>query len=772
MHLGARRRHFFARLRRLLALATCAFLIPAGLAACTHNPPAPPAVNGTPAIGPAPSASVPAADKTTIHVGAAPGQLAQANDFAYGSDKQVGPAYDFTVGKEPSSALITFQVDPGKLAASVGVKGASPTGLFIQVYEPDLRSWVPLESTYHPASHTVTATAPHLSLVTLSWMDVSCILGPAACAAVLFQQDLKHFASAVVSNVKDVFKGQDKDEDCQTKADPAWKVHSSLKQLSGCLISSTSPAVVHVRNPLLLPMVVRQPPGAPHATIELQPYMLDHNPELSTFLTEVINWATDATVIAPRSYAVVPVQDLSTIGSLTMATQPDALALAMDFALSILFVLPGEKGEDEVIEQAMKDVLPAFEARAKAGESFSMGDIFDAMDKEIENQKASAVGPGLAFADLLDESFSCISAAVNQDYGKNIHDDGVVDGTIEAAGTVAQKCVETAYELAGKELKQSFEDAVNVLDSIPELGKTIREGIQFAELGPSAATATTTAQRVPFDLTKSPFFQTPDHNIKCGLPNFTWWPDQPPPSEADTQQLDCAIATHTVAPADCLVQEHYESWTGVTMIPGRYASLGCIAADPELPMYSTEQPDGSLKTRPPYQASAGQNINLGPVTCFVEASSVDCSSSTSPYSFHLDPGSFRSPLLSGDSVMAAQVEGAPSISTSTAVIEPSTYQPARDAAFKNISWTEWNAELAVGSGDLYFNSCQPGCPSGNYTTDKDVGFTLSQPMIVCGKWFFTKLDIQDPTNPEVSGSRSIAPETDAQGLECPAPSIG
>jgi hypothetical protein len=713
---------------------------------------------------------VPAADKTTIHVAAAPGKLTQANDFAYGSDKQVGPAYDFTVRKEPSSALITFQISPAKLAASVGVKGASPTGLFIQIYEPDLRSWVPLESTYHPVSHTVTATAPHLSLVTLSWMDVSCILGPAACAAVLFQRDLKHFASAVVSNVKDVFKGQDKDEDCQTKADPAWKVHSSLKQLSGCLISSPSPAVVHVRNPLLLPMVVRQPPGAPHATIWVQPYM--HNPELSTFLTEVINWATDATVIAPRSYAVIPVQDLSTVGSLTMLTQPDALALAMDFALSILFVLPGEKGEDEVIEQAGKDVLPVFEAKAKAGDSFSMGDIFDAIDKDIEKQEASNVGPPLTVANLLSELFGCVSTAFNQDYGKKIHHDGVVDGTIEAAGTLAQKCVEAAYELTGKKLKQSFKDAVNVVDSIPELGKTIREGIQFAELGPSAATATTTAQRVPFDLTKSPFFQTPDHNIKCGLPNFTWWPDQPPPSGADAQELDCAITTHTVGPANCLAQEDFESWTGVTMIPGRYPNLGCIAADPELPMYSTEQPDGSLKTRPAYQASAGQNIDLGPVTCFVQASSVDCSSSTSPYTFYLAPDSFRSPLLPGDSVMAAQIEGAPSISTRTAVIEPSTYQVARDGTFKNISWTEWNADLAVGSGDLVFNSCQPGCPSGNYTTDKDVGFTLSDPMIVCGKWFFTKLEIQDPLNSNVSGSRSIAPETDAQGQQCPAPSVG
>jgi hypothetical protein len=166
------------------------------------------------------------------------------------------------------------------------VQNASPTGLFIQIYEPDLRSWVPLKSTYHPGNHTVTALAPHLSLVTLSWLDASCLLGPAVCADVLFQKDIKHFTSAVVDNIQEVFGTQEPDEKCNSEADPNWKVHSSLKQLSGCVITSGSNSnEVHVRNPLLLPMVVRQPPGAPHATFEMQPYIIKHNPELTTFIT-------------------------------------------------------------------------------------------------------------------------------------------------------------------------------------------------------------------------------------------------------------------------------------------------------------------------------------------------------------------------------------------------------------------------------------------------------------------------------------------------------
>jgi hypothetical protein len=768
LHRGLRR-SVFTRLQRFLALTTCALLIPVGLVACTNSAPAGPASKATPAIGPAPTASLPAGEKTSVHVTASSGRLTQANDLMSGSDQQIGPAYDFSVGQEPSSALITFKVAPSRLAAAVGVKKASPFGLYIQIYEPDLLSWVPLKSTYHPDSKTVTATAPHLSIVTLSWMDVSCLLGPEVCAPVVFNQVLKHFASGIVANIKEVFKKQDKDEDCASKADTTWKVNSSLKQLSGCVISSGSPEV-HVRNPLLLPMTIRQPTGAPHATIELQPYMLAQNPELTTFLTELIDWTTDATVAAPRSYAVVPVQDLSTVGALTMATQPDALALVMDFVLSIIFVLPGEKGEDELIEQAVKDVLPAFEAKAKAGESVKMTDIFDAMDKDIDKQKESKVGPGLTFVDVFSESYGCVSELLPGNVGDKIHADGVTHGVIEAAGELAKKCVSVAYEEAGKELKKSYEDVLDILDSVPELGKTIREGVQFAELGPSAALATTTAERVPYDLTKSPFFQTPDGNITCGLP-FYPWPGQAAASPPDSQELNCAIGRHTFAPANCSNLD-YEAFTSASMRPGEYASFACVAADPLLPMYSIEQSDGSLKSRTPYHAHDGQNLDLGPATCFVRTTSVDCNSNTSPYTFHLDPGGFSSPLLSGDSVVAAELTGDEHISTKTAVVEPSTYPIGLYAELKDMSWTEWNAHLAIGSAAYTFNDCQTGCATPHYRTDQDVTVTFTDPEVVCGKWFFTKLDIQDPADSHAGGQETITPDTDANGNQCSSPGSG
>jgi hypothetical protein len=768
MHGGAARRRF-ACLQRLLALATSAFLIAAGLAACTHSTPAPSAPGVAPTIGPAPTASLPAGEKTTIQVTATSNQpLTKANDLLAGSDKQIGPAYDFLVGKEPSSALITFKVDPSRLASAVGVKNASPAGLYIQIYEPALRSWVPLKSTYHRAAQTVTATAPHLSLVSLSWTDVTCLVIGPICTAALFAKVTKHFTSDIVSNIRELFPGQEDDE-CDSKGDQAWVVKSSITKLSGCVISSETPPEVRVQNPLLFPMVVRQPQGAPHASLGQQPYMTSGPPELSTFLTELIDWATNATVIAPRSYGVIPVQELSSVGTLSMGTQPDAWAFTMDVVLSILAVLPGEKGEEEAVEQAVKNVLPEFEQELGAGKSFTLADILDAVAENKEQQEATAMGPVLEFVELLKDSYECVTQGISK-VGIDIRNDGVGAGVIEAAGNLAEKCAESAYGLLSQQLSHSFTDVLDVLDAIPNLGKTIRESIQFAKLGPLSVSAVTIAQRMPYDLTESPFFQTPDRNIACGLPNFKWWPDQSTPQTA-ISQVDCRITKHTVAPTDCSTDQ-FEAAPGVRMEPSEYASFTCTGLDGDLPMYSIATSNGGLTPRTPYHAHNGQNINLGPVTCFVQTSSVDCSSNTSPYSFHLDPTSFRSPLIAGDSVLAAENAGGPNILAASGVVEPSTYPVGSDAILSGISWTEWDAGLAIGSAStLTFNTCQPACASGNYQKDHNVTVTFTDPNIVCGKWFFTELNIQDVDDPQLSSRRNIAPDTDAQGY-CLPPSAG
>jgi hypothetical protein len=287
--------------------------------------------------------------------------------------------------------------------------------------------------------------------------------------------------------------------------------------------------------------------------------------------------------------------------------------------------------------------------------------------------------------------------------------------------------------------------------------------------GSSSARPTASAQQ-PYDLTKSPFFQTPDGNIKCGLPGFKWWPDQPGEPAPFNQTVDCRITRHTIPPANC-ANFHYEATPGVEMQPSEYASFTCVGMEQDQPMYGIETSGGGLKTRNPYHARADQDLNLGPATCLVGAASVDCASSDGKHRFHLDPDSFRSPLAPGDSVLAAENTGAVTTNASSGAVRPAKYEFGENV-LSDVSWTTWNPDQATGSATYEFNTCQPQCAAGNFRTDHDVSIKFIDPKIVCGQWFFTHLSVADPADAEVNGALPIAPDTDAQGRQCLPPSNG
>ena len=269
----------------------------------------------------------------------------------------------------------------------------------------------------------------------------------------------------------------------------------------------------------------------------------------------------------------------------------------------------------------------------------------------------------------------------------------------------------------------------------------------------------TTAERVPYDLTGRPYFQTPDGNITCGLPFFRWSADVPAEPANVSQALLCRITKHTIPPANCNNLQ-FEAAPGVSMAPSQYASFTCLGMEQDKGLDFQSTSNGGLgPRRDPYHAQNGQNVNLGPVTCFVHTSSVDCTSNSAPRTFHLDPNSFRSPLSPGDSVLVAQNHGSPDTSASTAGARPSSYQPGQDSQFSNITWSQWDSVKATGTATYMFNTCTPACAAGKYQTDQNVTITFAAPMIVCGQWFFTEFTVHDPAAPSDSGTIMIAPDS-------------
>ena len=761
-----------ARWYRSFVLVACVLLAAGLLTSCTsHSTAAVPHPHPASAIGPPPTALLPAGEKTAVRVTAVSAYMDQSNDLLWGTDRQIGPAYQLAVAKEPSSAVISFRVDPSKLASAVGVAHATPDGLYIQIFEPALGSWVPLRSVYHAASHTVTAVAPHLSLASLSWSDVICAV---TCPAAAFVKVIKHFGSDVIGNIREAWSPTQEHDDCPSAADKGWSVRSSITRLTGCVVTSSASPVVQVENPLLLPMTIRQPPGAPYASITRQPWAAGLHPELSTFMTGLLDWAGDASVIAPRSYGIVPLQDLSNVGAVTMATQPDALGLVIDVILGVLVALPGEKSKEAEIDDAVEAVLPELvQKMTERPGSVSFADILDAVEGSIQKQEAAGPGVGLTFVQTFADAYECATNNLAGDVTKGMQDGGITNGIIEAAANLAKNCVETAFKELGKELSHSYEDVLKVIDGIPNFAKTIREGVQFAELGPSAILAATTAERLPYDLTDRPYFQTPDGNITCGLLFFHWSADVPAEPTNVSQTLQCRISKHTVPPANCNNLQ-FEAAPGVSMEPSQYASFTCVGMEADKLMYFQPAANGGFgPPRDPYHAQNGQNLNLGPFTCFVQTSSVDCTSTSASRTFHLDPDSFRSPLSPGDSVMAAQDQGSPYTPASTAVVRPSSYQ-YNESQFSAITWNQWGATMATGTATYRFNSCTPQCAYGNYKTDTNVTITFNDPMIVCGQWFFTSFTVNDPAAPADSGSVSIAPDSynSMTNPDCLPPSNG
>ena len=120
--------------------------------------------------------------------------------------------------------------------------------------------------------------------------------------------------------------------------------------------------------------------------------MTSGHPDLTALIAGIIDWTANATLLPPREYGVIPVTAPAS-GVERMLTQPDALGLVMDVIQSVLFALPGEKSEDEAIENAVKAVLPDFEQKMEDQPgSVSLAEILDAVHRNLEQQEAAAPG--------------------------------------------------------------------------------------------------------------------------------------------------------------------------------------------------------------------------------------------------------------------------------------------------------------------------------------------------------------------------------------------
>jgi hypothetical protein len=654
--------------------------------------------------------TLPPGQQEAVHVTAVAGHISQSNDIMWGSDTQIGPVYDFVAGKEPSSAVVSFKVDPSRLPAAVGVPNASPVGLSIQVFEPAVGSWIPLQSTYNAKSHTVTATSPHLSWFSLHWFAVAvsaaCAAGvPDACGAIAIADSAKALLANALKDFWDAWSPAQVSDDCAKEADKAWKVESSVRQLSGCVIDSPgSSPVIQVENPLLLPMVIRPPAGAPHAGLADQPFLTGAHPDLSSLLTGLMDWTLNRTVIGPRSYGVVSLHDLPESGAVTMPTQPDLLALVMDAVLSILFALPGEDAVAEAAEKVVVETLPEFiaEVNQEPG-SVTLGDILGFASKKAM-QRTSNAEPAFTLLTGFSDAYECASENIG-DVVKDTKEYGVISGVLDAALNLGEHCVETAYAEVGKDLGQHLEDVLDVLDAIPNFAKTVRETVQFFELGPQSMTAVTTA--APTAAPAATFTVCTTPTLPCS-------------GSMKTEPTGISPATDG---AGYLKGLTWSGWgTAVAVGTGTAERDNCVPNCGQ-GTYSAHSATVTLSHPTPYGKGlhdySTMVIDQEGTPFSVEAFTGLTPSATKPTT---TPASAASIICTGAAV-TPDCSYPSAIITQPASILISSYDGAT-ADIQDLTWSDWGSATAVGTAIAQVgNNCVPTCTEGTY----HVTVTMSDP---------------------------------------------
>jgi hypothetical protein len=270
--------------------------------------------------------------------------------------------------------------------------------------------------------------------------------------------------------------------------------------------------------------------------------------------------------------------------------------------------------------------------------------------------------------------------------------------------------------------------------------------LAFLSLALLVACGHTTPVQPPVDLTKNPLFQTPDGNILCGdetVYNYRTFGGSAPAADPSGHITLCFIDKFSFAKPAC---KDDADMYDVFLTGDGYPGLGCGGEDRKVFLPDT-----------PYKATDGQTVNLGTARCAVHTGSVSCTESYgAKRAFTLEQGAFTVPLAQGDAVQVLDPYAGMYALATSGKVRPATLDGVSEyGSIKGITWSSWTGTSAKGHGSYSDNTCRPDCASAHYVI-ADIDFTLSLPVISCGKWFFTKLDYT-PVGGGAPGSLTIGP---------------
>jgi hypothetical protein len=314
-------------------------------------------------------------DAPNVHftVAALPEQALDDSVASYATP--LGTPYEITPSAPAAGSTVSFPIDPQVDLAEIGGYQPSPSNLFIAIYEPGLRMWVPLASHYDSSAQTLSAVAPHFSSLRKMIVNGTKEVGAAVAggaktvlnAATGAYEVAKDEVTGLMELTQQFYDGISKGvslviaaasdphqepADCG-KADPSYSITVSQQadKFPAC-VTSASETVLAMENHFLIPYGFKPPPGAaPRTPFSTYTSLVD-------FIAGVYYKGLNGMYLPAHGAGELVVGDsLRGAHQWTGTLVMDTFAFAMAASLGALAVVPGFKWETEELTLTLRQTL-------------------------------------------------------------------------------------------------------------------------------------------------------------------------------------------------------------------------------------------------------------------------------------------------------------------------------------------------------------------------------------------------------------------------------
>ncbi|MDL5158995.1 hypothetical protein [Actinomycetospora termitidis] len=375
--------------------------------------------------------------------GIGPGALADAA-------VALGPAVRIDPDVELGGASVRLPVDIGALPTANG-RTATPANVFVAEFNEVFQAWVPLASTFDPATGQVVAKAPHFS-----WFQ-EYVVDPASREWTALKSGLD---AVMDSAAYRVFVNPDKKEiDCPPD-DGRWDVRVPEPEVEACV--ATGPdgrPELRVENGLRYGAYLQLPRGADTAPV--------NGTKLVSLIVGAFHGPLDQQYVEGRGIVAFPLPRGAETRGLSFPFEIDGVALTLSTVLAVLGWIPSARTYEEVLGRVVSSgVLVRLTDDRVTITSF-------VRELTVAVKRESPAVPGYAeSAQVINDVMNCAAAQVERS-----------GGDLERVLSVVKGCAGYALTAIRDQLRRNVGDVLSVVNSFPDTVEALGGLIDLGRTG-------------------------------------------------------------------------------------------------------------------------------------------------------------------------------------------------------------------------------------------------------------------------------------------------